>query len=283
MFLNGPAWKPSMHNSTMRTMFYLSLSLLLTHASFAQTPAPPPRQAPAPAAPAPRRAPAPAAVPRSGIALTVTDPRGLPIPGIRVTVAGSSDRSGETNDSGQVNFVGMQPGTYRLRFDGDKVISFEREAVVRSGQPTNFDVVLNLAPPPPAAPPPPPPVIPPTPVANVGPPGMPQVLSIIDLAERQLSGNQARRETLVACSGNTRTMLVALNQDQPDRLYEGAETEYYVVAGQGAVKLNGRETTLSAGSYVSVPRNTTHGIVRRGNRPLILLSILSGEPCEQAK
>jgi hypothetical protein len=41
------------------------------------------------------------------------------------------------------------------------------------------------------------------------------VLSIVDLAEKQLSGNQARRETLVSCSGNTRTTLVVLNQDQP--------------------------------------------------------------------
>jgi hypothetical protein len=216
--------------------------------------------------------------------LTVTDPRGLPISGVRVTVAGSSDRSGETNDSGQVNFVGMQPGTYRLRFEGDPVITFEREVVVRAGQPTNFDVVLSPAPPPPAPPPPPPPAAPAAAAAaTVGPPGMPQVLSIIDLAERQLSGNQPRRETLVSCSGNTRTMLVSLNQDQADRLYNGAEVEYYVVAGQGAVKLNGRDTPLSAGSYVSIPRNTGHGITRRGNRPLILLSILSGEPCEQPK
>jgi hypothetical protein len=221
-------------------------------------------------------------VSRAGIAMTVTDPRGAPIPGVQVTVAGPSDRNGETNDSGQLNFVGMQPGTYRIRFDGDKVISFEKEVVVRSGQTTSFDAVLSAAPPPPAPPPPPPaPVV--APAAKVGPPGMPQVLSIVDLAERQLSGNQARRETLVSCSGNTRTMLVVLNQDQADRLYDGAEVEYYVIAGQGAVKLNGRDTPLSAGSYVSIPRNTTHGVARRGNRPLILLSILSGEPCEQAK
>jgi Carboxypeptidase regulatory-like domain/Cupin domain len=274
-----------MHNSRMRTLFYLSLSVLLAHASFAQTPAPPPQQAPAaPAAPAPpRRAPAPAPVSRSGIAMTVTDSRGLPIPGVHVTVAGPSDRNGETNDSGQLNFVGMQPGTYRVRFDGDKLISFEREAVVRSGQTTSFDAVLNPAPPAPAAPPPPAPAPAAAPAAKVGPPGMPQVLSIVDLAEKQLSGNQPRRETLVSCSGNTRTMLVVLNQDQADRLYDGAEIEYYVVAGQGAVRLNGRDTPLSAGSYVSIPRNTSHGVVRRGNRPLILLSILGGEPCEQAK
>jgi len=76
---------------------------------------------------------------------------------------------------------------------------------------------------------------------------------------------------------------VVLNQDQPDRLYASAETEYYVVAGQGAVRLNGRDTPLSAGSYISIPRNTGHAIAKRGNRPLILLSVLSGEPCEQAK
>jgi hypothetical protein len=214
--------------------------------------------------------------------MTVTDSRGLPISGVQVTVAGPSDRNGETNDSGQLNFVGMQPGTYRVRFDGDKLISFEKEVVVRSGQTTSFDAVLTAAPPPPAPPPPPPaPVV--APAAKVGPPAMPQVLSIVDLAEKQLSGNQARRETLVSCSGNTRTLLVVLNQDQADRLYDGAEVEYYVVAGQGAVRLNGRDTPLSAGSYVSIPRNTGHGVVRRGNRPLILLSILSGEPCEQPK
>jgi mannose-6-phosphate isomerase-like protein (cupin superfamily) len=44
-----------------------------------------------------------------------------------------------------------------------------------------------------------------------------------------------------------------------------------------------RSYALVAGSYVAIPRNTSHGIVRRGNRPLILLSVLSGEPCEQAK
>jgi hypothetical protein len=213
----------------------------------------------------------------------VTDPHGLPIPGVRVTIAGSSDRNGETDDRGQVNFVGMQPGTYRTRFDGDKVVSFEREVVVRSGVPTSVDVTLNMAPPPPAPPPPPPPPAPAAPAAKVGPPGVPQILSIVDLAEKQLSGNQPRRETLVSCSGNTRTLLVLLNQDQADRLYDGAEAEYYVVAGQGTARLNGRDTPLAAGSYVSIPRNTSHSILRRGNRPLILLSVLSGEPCEDAK
>jgi mannose-6-phosphate isomerase-like protein (cupin superfamily) len=261
------------------TLFCLSLLVAAGDASFAQTAAPTP--APRPAAPAQtRRAPA---TPRSGIALTVTDPRGVPLPGVQVSIVGASDRNGQTDGSGQVNFVGMQPGTYRVRFEGDKVIAFEREVAVRAGQPTGLDVTLNPAAAPPAPPPPPAPVEKPAAEAVVGPQGMPQIVSIVDLAEKQLSGNQARRETLVACSGNTRTTLVVLNQDQPDRLYDGAETEYYVVAGQGAVKVNGREAPLMAGSYASIPRNTSHGIAKRGNRPLILLSILAGEPCEEAK
>ena len=264
----------------MRTLFWLSLSVLVTSASFGQTPAPA-QATPAQTAPAPRRAAAPAPPPsRAGIAITVTDAHGSPIPGVHVDISGASDRNGETDASGQVNFVGMQAGAYRARFAGDQVTPFEREVIVRAGQPTTIDVTLNPAPPP-AAPPPAPPAAAAAPV--VGPPGMPQVLSIIDLAEKQLSGNQARKETLVSCSGNTRTTLVLLNQDQPERLYDGAETEYYVVAGQGAVRLNGRDTALAAGSYISLPRNTSHGIIHRGNRPLILLAVLNGEPCEQAK
>jgi Carboxypeptidase regulatory-like domain len=274
-----------MHNSGMRTLFYLSLSVLLAHTSFAQTPAPPAPQAPAaPAAPVPRRAPAPAPASRSGIALTVTDARGLPISGVRVTVAGQSDRSGETNDRGQANFVGMQAGTYRLRFDGDNVITFEREVTVRSGQPTSFDVMLNPAPPPPAAPPPPPPATQPQPSsAPVGPIGQPGVTSVLDVLDKQFVGKAPRRDTLIACSGNTRTMLIQLNEPLPERLYEAADAEYYVVGGEGTARIAGREMPILTSSTVSVPRGTRHSFAKKGNRPLILLSVLGGEPCEQAK
>jgi mannose-6-phosphate isomerase-like protein (cupin superfamily) len=260
----------------LSTLLCFSLAVWMAVAAAVHAQAAPSSQA----APAVRRPAAPASPSRAGVAITVTDTHGLPIPDVRVTIAGPSDRNGETDSSGQANFVGMQPGTYRVRFDGDKVVSFEREVTVRAGQPTGIDVTLNLAPPAPA----PPPAAPPAHAeAVVGPPGSPLVLSIVDLAEKQLAGNQPRRETLVSCSGNTRTTLVVLNQDQAERLYQGAETEYYVVAGQGAVRLNGRETALSAGTYVSIPRNTSHSVLRRGNRALVVLSVLSGEPCEQPK
>jgi mannose-6-phosphate isomerase-like protein (cupin superfamily) len=112
----------------------------------------------------------------------------------------------------------------------------------------------------------------------------PQTLSIVNLIERELiSGTEPRRETLLACSGSTRTTLVQLNQDQPQRLYDTAEVNYYVVAGEGAIQLAGRDTDLAAGSLVALPRGTAHGMLHRGKRPLILLVVLSGSPCEQAR
>ena len=93
------------------------------------------------------------------MALTVTDARGGTLAGIQVEADGPSDRSGETNTSGQINFTAMQPGTYRVRFSGDEVITFEREILVRAGQVASADIVLTPAPPPerpaPADPPPP--------------------------------------------------------------------------------------------------------------------------------
>ncbi len=272
----------------MRLSTSLCFSLVfMTGTSFAQTPrtATPPQTTPPPqTAPAARR-PAPAPASRSGIAITVTDARGLSIPGVRITIAGPSDRNGETDGSGQANFVGMQPGTYRARFDGDKVVSFEREVVVRAGQPTGVDVTLNLAPPPPEAPPLSAPVAeqPPPSSAPVGPIGQPGITSILEVLDKQFIGKAPRRDTLLACSGNTRTMLIQLNDPLPERLYEAADAEYYVVGGEGTARIAGREMPLVTSSAVSIPRGTRHSFAKKGNRPLILLAVLGGEPCEQAK
>jgi carboxypeptidase family protein/cupin domain len=220
------------------------------------------------------------------MAITVTNAQGNTLGGVRVEVAGVSDRNGETNASGQINFTQMQAGTYRLRFSSDEVVTFEKEVALRAGQIADVDVMLTPAPPPPPPPPPPPqPPPPPAPAAPaVGPAGEPRALSIVGLIEKELiPGNQPRRDSLVACSGNMRTTLVQLNQDQADRLYDTAEVTYYVIAGEGSVRVEGRDTPLNAGTFVSVPRGTGHSIARRGRRPLIMLSTLSGTECEEPR
>jgi hypothetical protein len=218
------------------------------------------------------------------MAITVTDMRGGTIPGVKVDVAGPTPRVGETDASGQVNFPGLTAGTYRLRFSGEPVTAFEKEVTIRGGQIADLDIVLSEAPPKPEPPPPAPVVAPPPPAPPVvGPVGQLQSLSVPDVLEKDFIGRQPRRESLLACSGNTRTTMIQLNEPQAERLYAEADAVYYVIGGEGSIGLNGKDVRLTTNGFVSVPRGTSHSFQRRGNRPLILLAVLSGEPCEQAK
>jgi mannose-6-phosphate isomerase-like protein (cupin superfamily) len=268
----------------MRTAFLLSLFLGAAIPLFAQAPAPaqtPPKPAPAtptspPARPrATRRAPASTA--RSGIAMVVTDQRGAPLGSIHVDMMGPAARSGDTDMSGQVNFPGLQSGTYRLRFSGDGVATFEREVTVRAGAIEHLDIKLS----PVAAPKAPEPATPATPAA--GPTGSPQIGSLTNLADRMRNSKTPARETLLSCSGNTRNVLLVLTDEQPDRLYTSAESTYYVISGQGGAKVGAIQSVISPGSFVAVPRGTTFSIARQGKNPLVMLWTLSGEPCDEAR
>src|SRR5262245_5282790 len=157
----------------MRTALLLSFILTVSQAT-AQTPtpqkpapAPPPRATPAPAQPAPAQGqpaprtgtPPPAATPpaapqrrppavttRGGIAITVTSPQGATIPSVRVLLSGPTERTDQTDASGQLTMPSLLTGTYRLRFEGEKVTTFEKEVTVTTGKVTQVDVMLNPAP-----------------------------------------------------------------------------------------------------------------------------------------
>ena len=270
----------------MRTAFLLSLVLGLAVPSFAQAPAPaqtPPKpatQAPAPAPAAPRPRPqrrAPASTARSGIAMVVTDDRGAALNGIHVAMTGPIDREAETDANGQANFPGLQAGTYRLRFSGDGVATFEREVTVRAGAIEHVDIKLSPA----AAAKPAPSTTPPP--AAVGPIGSPQIGSLTSLAERTRNAKSPVRDTVLSCSGNTRNELLVLTDEQPERIYQSAESTYYVLSGQGSAKVGSLQSVISPGSFIAVPRGTPFTLARQGKTPLVLLWTLSGEACEQAR
>jgi mannose-6-phosphate isomerase-like protein (cupin superfamily) len=56
-----------------------------------------------------------------------------------------------------------------------------------------------------------------------------------------------------------------------------------VLGGEGSIRLNGKEQRLATNDFISVPRGGSHSFDRRGNRPLVLLSVLGGEPCDSAR
>lgn len=214
--------------------------------------------------------------------ITVTDPTGATIPDIHVEVLGVADRTGETDDSGSLRFANLKAGTYRLRFTGNGFVTFEREVAVRAGQTADVDVTLNPAPDDAAeSVPEPTPAAPPAPAAAVGPRGEAKTQSILTLLEKELIRREPRKETALGCSGNTRSTMIQINEQQPERLYEASEAVYYVIGGEGSLRLDGRERPITTSDYIQVPRGTSHAFVRKGKRPLILLAFVSGEPCSE--
>jgi mannose-6-phosphate isomerase-like protein (cupin superfamily) len=213
--------------------------------------------------------------------VTVTDPTGATVQGVHVEVLGSSDRSGETDDSGTLRFTNVRTGAQRVRLSGPGWITFEKEVTVGASRVTDVDVTLNPAPEPlpipdraQAAP------QPATPSVQTGPPGEFKLVSILDLLEKDFVGRQPRKETALGCSGNARATMIQLNESMPERLYENGESMYYVLGGEGSIRVNGRESAVLTGGFAMVPRGSSHTFVRKGRRPLILLGVLSGEPCQ---
>ncbi|MCA1585064.1 MAG: carboxypeptidase regulatory-like domain-containing protein [Acidobacteria bacterium] len=272
------------------------LSLLVIPAMLAaQTPsAPTPQTPPKPAAPAPApqtpvQPPAPAAPKRttpaqptsSTVIVTVTDGVGAPLGDVTVTAGGPLDRSGTTDPNGVLQLQGMRVGTYRVRFDREGYLSFEREITTRAGQRT-LDVAVTLTPAPaPRIEPPPPPPPPPKPAEpTLPPPGDPKSMALTDWLERNFIGNrEPQKESLIGCSGVGQALVWQIREPWTGRQHPSADGMFYVIGGDGTLKLDDKDMTVAAGSFAVVPRGTPYALSRRGRNPLIVLAVLAGAPC----
>jgi hypothetical protein len=212
----------------------------------------------------------------------VTAMDGRTLQDVDVRASGPMDREGRTDPSGLVTFANMATGTYRLRFDHDEFISFEKEVTLVAGKPLRASVTLNAAPPPP--PPPKPEPVEPAPAAPA-PNGnySPSSLSIPDFIENNYIGSAQVKRSPVGCTGSSASTLVQIKEPIAEHSHAESDEIIYVVAGEGTHRLAGRETSLSAGSFAVVPRGTAHTLTRRGSRPLIFVSTLSGPPCREGK
>lgn len=280
------ATRPKLDVPYMRTLFVLLLGLTVPlAASAAQTPATPPAQPPATQAPAkpatkpPAKPAAAAQVPARSIVMTlqVTSRAGAGLGDVKVSIDGPVSRTAQTDDGGIARFPNVKPGTYRVRFESPKVVAFEKELTLKPGQSQAFDVSLDDAP---APPPPPTPAKPAAPA--LGTPGEPKTINIADFLEKNLISREPLKRTALGCSGLLETDLLQIRDPQPEKSHDTYDETLYVVAGQGTIKLAGRETNLEPASFVVVPRGTAYSLSRRGGKPLILLSTYAGEPCGSA-
>ena len=253
----------------------LLLTLLQASPAPAQPAAAPTTQAPKPRPAAPRGA-------TTNALFFITDPAGTSIEGVTVTITGPVDREAKSPAGGFTRVQGLRAGTYRVRFTREGFITFEKELTWRAGTATpEVAVTLNPAPAPPPPPPPPAPVAPPPPAApKLPPPGTPKTLSLPDFIEKNfISGREAHKENMVGCSGVGQAVLWQVREPWDGRQHESADGMLYIIGGEGSIKLEGREVSVTAGSFAVVPRGTTYGFTRRGRNPLIVLAVLAGAPC----
>jgi mannose-6-phosphate isomerase-like protein (cupin superfamily) len=236
-------------------------------------------QAPPAAPAAPRRPARPAA--RPAVTVEVTDPAGTPLADVLVRATGTMEREGRTGPDGIVRFTGLRAGPYRLRFEHDAFVRLERD-VTLAARALTLDAMLT-----PAPPPPPPPAPPPAPAAAAAEParpvGEPAALEVPGFVERNFVGREAVKTSVVGCTGHATSRVVQLREPLRDQRHEDADESIYVVAGEAELTMAGREGAVEAGTLIVVPRGTTYSLSRKGRNPVVLLSVVSGPPCADAK
>jgi mannose-6-phosphate isomerase-like protein (cupin superfamily) len=223
---------------------------------------------------------------RTTMTVFVTDRSGQPVADALVKVTGPVDRDGTTDADGNLVLRNVNSGNYRLRFEHKDFVTLERDVTVQAGRPLKTSVVLTPAPPPP---PPPPPAPKPEPEPAAPPPAtpafvaQPSSISIPDFFEKNYIGNAPSKSSGVGCTASSTATLVQIRDPLAEHTHADADEMLYVVAGEGTEKLAGRDVPLTAGTFSVIPRNMAHSLTRRGNRPLVMLSILSGPPCQNGR
>lgn len=206
-------------------------------------------------------------------AIVVTDPAGVQVPNVLVTLDGPTARSART-EGGRIAFEGLQPGSYRLRFEREGFITLEREVNARGGAPIDVKVTLNPAP---APPPPPEPVEPPAPAVDA----QPAAFDVPQVFEKEFVGRAAGKTTPLACGTEGSAMLIQVREPLARHAHSESDEFLYVIGGEGNAHVGGREERLSAGLLLFVPRGAPHALTASGRNPLVLLSTMAGEGCKR--
>ena len=232
----------------------------------AQLPARAPAQKPAVAAPRTR-----------SVRIAVRDQDGTSLSDVRLVLSGDATGEFVTGGAGTVVVPNLKDGVYRLRCEREGFILLEREFTVRGGAYGQIDVVLNAAPSPP-------PKLAPEPAAAVrAPAGRPVTMSIVDYLDRNLIGREPLRESTLACNPLETVRLLQMREAVAEHVHEGVDEIIYVVAGEGTVRIGEAATPVRAGSLVVVTSGTGHAFERVGKNPLIVVSTLTGAPCDHVE
>jgi len=213
----------------------------------------------------------------TSVRVSVHDPNGESLDGVRLILSGSAEGEYSTAAAGTAVLPNIKDGMYRIRCERDGFITLEREFPVHSaGALTSVDIVLTPAPPPPAPPPAPKPA---APLAGA-PAGPPVNVNIPDFLDTNFIGRDPMKESILACKPAETVRLLQLRDGVAEHVHDKVDEVLYVVAGDGAVRVGSQTMAVRAGSLAVVPQGVAHAIERRGKNPLVVISTLSGAPCQ---
>ena len=205
------------------------------------------------------------------LAISVTDPAGGPLNFVKITVEGPASRQTRT-ERGRIAIEELPTGTYRLRFELEGFVPFEREIVARAGAPIDIKVTLTPVPKPP---PPPEPVKPATPVLNVSP----AAIDVPTFLEKNFVGRAVGKVSPLACATGGSAVLLQMREPLEEHAHGDADEFVYVIGGEGTGRIAGADHRLQAGMLLMVPRAVPHAFTARGRNPLVVISIKAGLPC----
>ena len=212
----------------------------------------------------------------TSVRVSVHDPNGESLDGVRLILSGSAEGKYSTAAAGTAVLPNIKDGMYRIRCERDGFITLEREFPVHSaGALTPVDIVLTPAPPPLAPPPAPKPA---APLAGA-PAGPPVNVNIPDFLDTNFIGRDPMKESILACKPAETVRLLQLRDGVAEHVHDKVDEVLYVVAGDGAVRVGSQTMAVRAGSLAVVPQGVAHAIERRGKNPLVVVSTLSGGPC----
>ena len=112
----------------------------------------------------------------------------------------------------------------------------------------------------------------------IPPSGPPVSLSLPTFLDKNFVGRDPLKESVVACNANETVRLLQLRDPIAAHTHNDQDEIVYIVAGDGAVRVDRLTTALAPGSLMVIPHGFSHAFERRGRNPLVILSTLSG-PC----
>lgn len=237
-------------------------------------PAPPPQTVPPPQTTKPAQTP-PAQRRPAGLAtlaISVSDPAGAPLTAVKVILEGPASRQTRT-ERGRIAIEELPAGNYRLRFELDGYVPFEREVTAKRGAPVDVKVTMTPVPtPPPAAEP----VAPsPAPVVKADP----AVIDIPTFQEKNYIDRAAGKMSPLTCAAGGAAVLLQMRDPVEQHAHPDADEFIYVIGGEGTGRIADADHPLRAGVLLMVPRTVPHSFTVRKGKLLVALSIRAGMPC----